>query len=227
MNKEEEEEDDNYLRVPIASFGVITDIQYADVDDGASYNGKRIRHYRNSLNLTTEAINNWIIYESEQNKKLEFVIQLGDLVDFRTQNSKDINADQARDLIYNQFSRLFPNDLNRKLLHIWGNHEMYNWKRSDLLENKMNTARQMGQQMNANGNYFTIGITSKLKMICLDFYEFSAIGYNEDDQTYKEAIEILLKHNKNDDLNSPIGLRGHAQRFTKYNGNKKTKHHFH
>lgn len=38
------------------SFGVISDIQYADSDNGSNYHKTQTRHYRNTLEVTKNAI---------------------------------------------------------------------------------------------------------------------------------------------------------------------------
>lgn len=93
-----------------------------------------------------------------------------------------------------------------------------NFLRQEIVELSLNTAKSLNQNLDANANYYTYDVTSKLKLICLDYYKFSALGYLETDETYKNAYELLNKHNKNEDKNSYNGLRGHAQRFTKFNG---------
>lgn len=52
----------------------------------------------------------------------------------------------------------------------------------------------------------------------MDYYEYSILGYEETHPTYLNALEFLRTHNKNSDLNSVEGMRGHAQRFSAFNG---------
>ncbi|KAK3259762.1 hypothetical protein CYMTET_31255 [Cymbomonas tetramitiformis] len=59
---------------PLFTFGVIADIQYADIDDGASFSGTP-RFYRNSLNVLAEAVGAW------RKRDVDFAIQLGDIID--------------------------------------------------------------------------------------------------------------------------------------------------
>ena len=40
----------------LCSFGVIADVQYADVKDGTSFCGTRVRRYRRSLDILKEAV---------------------------------------------------------------------------------------------------------------------------------------------------------------------------
>ncbi len=59
------------------SFGMIADVQYADLDDGYNYTKTRKRFYRNSINLLCEAIQTW----NHMTPKPAFMLQLGDLID--------------------------------------------------------------------------------------------------------------------------------------------------
>jgi manganese-dependent ADP-ribose/CDP-alcohol diphosphatase len=215
----EDEERQDLSILPKAAFGVITDVQYANVDDGTNYDKTKIRYHRNSLNLVRDAVKSWKKYETDTSTKLKCVIQLGDLVDGKSRALND--SEPAMYKALDEFKEIATSDEsndNAKLLHIWGNHEFYNFKRNKLVEYSLNTARSLQQNVDANANYYFYDITDKLRLICLDFYEFSAIGFDETDETYKQAINLLTHHNKNEDLNSVAGMRGNAMRFSKFNG---------
>jgi manganese-dependent ADP-ribose/CDP-alcohol diphosphatase len=223
QNLEEFEEHQDLSIKPLATFGVLTDIQYADVEDGKSFDGKRNRYYRNSLNLVKEAVANWKNYEKLNQTKLKCIIQLGDLIDGKAKAINDSIPSMQR--VMQELNKLFEGETNDsidrpKLLHIWGNHEMYNFKRTELVDLELNTSKYLKQKesVQRKSNFFIYEITDKLCLICLDYYEFSAIGYEESDTMYKKALAYLMAHNKNKDLNSVDGLRGHAQRFSKFNG---------
>lgn len=199
---------------PLFSFGIITDIQYADHDNATNYVGDKIRYYRNSINLVKEAVNHWQTQLNETN--LKFIIQLGDIIDAKAAKT---NRDDSLKYVLNELKSDFATKINDfKLLHIWGNHEMYCFKRNEILSTELNSAVLYNKENPSTGNYYMIDLTPQIKLICLDFYVFSALGYDESSNEYKEAIELLLKHNHNQDLNSADGLRGHAKRFTKFNG---------
>ena len=207
---------------PKLVFGLLTDVQYADVDDGLSHDELRKRYYRNSLNLVKEAITNWKRFEKDNNCDIKFIIQLGDLVDGKSKPFDDsINCMQK---CLNELNKLFEDkeistDISTKVLHLWGNHEFYCFKRKEIVDLPLNTARYLKQNLDTNGNYYVYDVTDKLRLICLDFYEFSILGYDEDEDIYKRSLDFLRSRNKNEDLNSTDGMRGHAQRFSKFNGN--------
>lgn len=204
---------------PLVSFGLITDIQYADVDNGSSYDKKYTRYYRNSLNLVNEAVKHWRAHEHKYNQKMKFLLQLGDLIDGKC---KSINESlPAMHRVLDELNKLFTgaDDLDTpRLLNIWGNHEFYNFKRKDLLHLPLNTAKKLGQNLNSNANYYALDVTDRLRLICLDFYDYSVLGYDNDDPVYQDAMEYLKSHNKNSDLNSAEGMRGHGARYTAFNG---------
>jgi manganese-dependent ADP-ribose/CDP-alcohol diphosphatase len=219
LNEEDEERLDSSVQLPKAAFGLITDIQYANVDDGTNYDKTKVRYYRNGLNLLKDAVQTWQKYERETHTRLKCILQLGDLIDGKCRHINDSEPAMHKTLA--EFSDIASSDEadgKIKLLHIWGNHEFYNFKRRDLINYPLNTAKSLGQNVAANANYYFYDITDKLRLICLDFYEFSAIGFDETDDVYQRAIAMLTHHNKNEDLNSAAGMRGNAQRFSKFNG---------
>ena len=107
--------------VPLVKFGILADIQYANVEDLEKYG--RFRYYRNSLNLLRSAIKDWQQLKSTSDE-INFILDLGDLVDSIQSGTylEDMN------LILNEIDLLFDNKkvdrADRPLvLHCWGNHE--------------------------------------------------------------------------------------------------------
>ena len=88
---------------PLFSFGLITDIQYADDDDSSVAQGDM--HYRASLAKTEEAV-------AEFNRHdLAFVAHLGDLVDHDLDNATPVLLRLA--------------GLRAPIRHVLGNHDFY------------------------------------------------------------------------------------------------------
>lgn len=58
---------------PHFAFGVVADVQFADIPDGASFAGTP-RHYRSSLTALERGVAVW------QNQNLAFLLQLGDII---------------------------------------------------------------------------------------------------------------------------------------------------
>ena len=217
-DREQDKEERQELRQPNVTFCLLTDIQYADVEDGTSYDKLRARYYRNSLNLVKEAIKNW-----KQIPNIKFLIQLGDLVDGKCKHIND--SKPAMHKVLNELNRLFENDKTQNanetipnLLHIWGNHEFYNFSRDELVLTELNTAKHLNPSVHSKANYYTFRVNDKLKLICLDFYDFSCLGYDESSDEYKKAYDYLTSHNKNEDLDLVDGLNGNDTRFSLMNG---------
>ncbi len=130
----------------------------------------------------------------------------------------ELNRIFDNDTAYSGYKQFCEADSYPKLLHIWGNHEFYNFSRDELVLTELNTAKHLNPSVHSKANYYTFRVNDKLKLICLDFYDFSCLGYDESSDEYKKAYDYLTSHNKNEDLNSVEGMRGHALRFSKFNG---------
>ena len=196
---------------PIISFGLIADIQYADNDDRWNFTKTSLRRYRNALQLVDEACQYWL----NKSPSISFILQLGDIIDgvsFTNQTSiKDLNS------VLETFAKHFP---TVPIYHLWGNHELYNFSRADLLNGPLCS---FDTKDIFPGHYGTITVCPNLRIIALDTYEFSALGVEETSEVYIQAIELLRKHNQNETLNSPTGLRGHQRRFVQFNGGLSSK----
>ena len=198
----------------ISTFGLLADVQYADHDDHTVF-GKQ-RYYRNSLNLVREAMAHW------KRANVKFVVQLGDLIDGKCKLNHDSAPSLRRTLDqFDQLSKDDKSDSNTngvRLLHVWGNHEFYNFKRSDLVKSELNTAHTLAQNLDTNCNYYSYEATDFLKVICLDFYEFSMIGYETTDEKYIEASKYIedLEHTKSEHYTAPHingGIKGHQLKW--------------
>jgi manganese-dependent ADP-ribose/CDP-alcohol diphosphatase len=170
---------------------VITDIQYANVDDGWDFHKRAERHYRNSLTVLKNAIQDW------KNKgEISFIAQLGDLLDGL--NKKYKTSEESLQLLVDQF-------LDFKVHHLVGNHELYNFGRSEL-KNKLCSG------------YYHFSPHPQWKFIILDAFEFCTIQA----ETEQSAIQYLRQHNPNQVEKSRVdwtkGLSGLNQRFMPYNG---------
>ena len=204
----------------IAVFGLITDIQYARCENGISYDKKRIRYYENSVNLVRNAVQAWKKEEKELNTRFKFIIQLGDIIDGKAkQNNESI---ESMNLVLNELKKLFSDDeinkQNLKLLHIWGNHEMYNFKRKELINLELNTAKILQPDYIDDANYYTYDVTDNLRLICLDLYQFSMLGYDKNENIYQECYNFLRQFNPNENLNCEEGLKEEHAKYLEFNG---------
>ncbi|XP_019720013.1 manganese-dependent ADP-ribose/CDP-alcohol diphosphatase [Hippocampus comes] len=205
--------DDSCQRAPLFTFGVIADIQYADMDDGLNFSQTRRRYYRSSLELLRKARESW----SHSAPRPKFIIQLGDIIDGF---NKDRGASsRAVEKVLEEFS-LSPIEVH----HVWGNHEFYNFTRSELLRSKLNSSVLADTSLSgtrAGGDIYAYSFTPfpGFTFVVLDAYDVSLLGVDEDSVQYHGALNWIKQHNNNEDLNSPpVSFDDLEQRFSKFNG---------
>ena len=110
----------------LLSFGLIADIQYADIEDRLNYNKTTWRRYRNSLICLREAVTCW------KGKNLAFVAQLGDIIDgFNSEQNK------SREALNNVLRELHKLPPRVGLVNVLGNHELYNFSKAELAESSL------------------------------------------------------------------------------------------
>ena len=107
-------------------FGLLTDVQYANVDDRLNFEGSTMRYYRNAVKLLEEAVKFW--------KKDEpaFVLQLGDIVEGNHVEKKD--RDSTLQVALDPLKQL-----SCYVCHLWGNHEFYLFSRRELAMSLLNS----------------------------------------------------------------------------------------
>ncbi|XP_040922610.1 manganese-dependent ADP-ribose/CDP-alcohol diphosphatase [Toxotes jaculatrix] len=204
--------DDFAQHEPLFTFGVIADIQYADIDDGYNYSRSRRRYYRNSLQLLRNAQESW----SESAVKPEFILQLGDIIDGF---NKGRNAsDRALDTVLREFSSS-PVEVH----HVWGNHEFYNFSRSALLSSKLNSTPHTDRSLRgarAGSDIYAYHFSPfpGFTFVVLDAYDVSLLGREDSSEQYRKAMHLIKQYNSNEDLNCPPEAGGLLRRFTMFNG---------
>lgn len=179
---------------PEAVLGLLTDIQYCDSDDRVK--GGNMRYYRNSLNIVKNAVNHWKQYESvdSDKNKFKFIINLGDMID---QRSKKVGSKDPKTQMYDVLELLPEPDSEGKpkVLHVWGNHELYAMSREFLLESPLNTRLALNQNTeDLLANCYAVDITENLMLIALDYYDYFVF-----DRSLKQSKDEL-KSNQSDDL---------------------------
>jgi len=107
-------------------FGIISDVQYGDVDDRLNFEGSTMRYYRNSLKLLEKAVGCW------KKSKPDFVLQLGDLIEGNhvKRHDRETTLQSAIDVF---------KQLDCYICHIWGNHEFYLFSRKELEKSLLNS----------------------------------------------------------------------------------------
>lgn len=226
------------------SFGLIADVQYADIEDRFNYSKTKIRYYRNALLSLQGAVKSW----NESPEDLSFVVQLGDLLDgFNLEKGKE-NSGAAAKLLLSELGRA-----TAPVHHVLGNHELFNFTREELFERGfysgyalakkgkyMNitsaSQRSLGLCKNGIDQSFEefcrpLGVSSQnypsfyhfspcegFRALFLDTYDLSVLGYDTDSEIYKKSHQILRSVNKNDEWNSPNNLGFHQRHFVGFNG---------
>ena len=137
---------------PLFTFGVIADVQYADRDDALNFPRTVVRHYRNARTLTRRAYEHWsslpardsCTWNSSSNwPRPDFVLQLGDLIDGwnsrqsgpKSRQPNSSRSHESATVSERAVSALAPyfSALPAPTFHVWGNHELYCFTRSQLL----------------------------------------------------------------------------------------------
>ena len=181
---------------PLLSFGIISDVQYADIPDGCSFLGVP-RYYRHSICVLQRAVQKW------NQEKPKFVLHFGDIVDGFCPKDQSMIAVKK---IVDEFDKF-----NGPVYHMIGNHCLYNLPRDKLLP----LLRIPGHDGRA---YFDFSPIPEYRFVILDGYDISAIGWPEDHPNTLKALKVLQERNPNSDKNSPNGLVGLERRFLKFNG---------
>jgi len=182
---------------PLFSFGVIADVQYADIPDGRSFLGVP-RYYRHSISVLQRAVNRW----NEQGS-IKFSINFGDIIDGYCPKDKSLWAVQK---VLDEF-----NKFDGPTYHMIGNHCLYNLPRSKLVSLlKIST--------DSDHAYYDFSPCPGFRIVVLDAYDFSCLGWPNDHPVTAAAMKLLDEKNPNNDKNSPDGLVGVDRRFVKFNG---------
>ncbi|CAL0330113.1 unnamed protein product [Lupinus luteus] len=187
---------------PLFSFGMISDVQYADILDGRSFLGVP-RYYRHSILVLQRAVKEW-----NNHQKHKFVINFGDIVDGYCPKDESLNTVKK---IVNEFEMF-----NGHVHHLIGNHCLYNLPRSELLP--------LFKIKSLQGHaYYDFSPVPEYRFVVLDGYDNSAIGWPRDHPRTLEALKFLREKNPNEDKNNPTGLVGLERRYLMFNGGASSK----
>jgi manganese-dependent ADP-ribose/CDP-alcohol diphosphatase len=212
---------------PILRIGVLADIQYAPIPDGHSFGGTP-RYYRHSIVAAKHAANHF------QRENVDLVFNLGDIIDGKCQ---DIDKYCQEEEGYVSLNESYEEGLNPghgaldnviealsvykgKILHTYGNHELYNLNREDI-GMKLEIPFVREESGDLVGYYAHDSPCKSIKFVVLDSYDISLMKRSKDTSVkYQKACEILQKNNPNfpGNENSPVGLEGMQKRFVAFNG---------
>ena len=198
---------------PLFRFGVISDVQWGDLPDGASFHGTP-RYYREALVSARRAVSAF------KAAKVDLAIHLGDIVDYHNSHHQG-KSETALAAAIECFD-----DLGVPVLHCIGNHCLYNAPRSKLNELLGINVHKSASQLSGQHSYFTFrpriestrGAGTGYRFVVLDGYDISLLGWPEGHPLHEQAKSILQTHNKNQDMNSNVGLEGLNKRFVRFGG---------
>ncbi|XP_078432522.1 manganese-dependent ADP-ribose/CDP-alcohol diphosphatase-like protein [Wolffia australiana] len=182
---------------PLFSFGVITDIQYADIPDGESFLGIP-RFYHHSVLVLRRAIKTW-----NDHNALSFALNFGDIVDGKCPKSQSLPTVKR---MVNEFDQF-----DGPVHHMIGNHCLYNLPRATLV-------KLLKIPAPSDTAYYHFSPRPGFRIVVLDGYDVSALGRPFDHPLTMVAWKLLEEKNPNSDKNSPEGLTGLARRFLMFNG---------
>lgn len=180
-------------------FGIISDIQYADIPDGRSFHGVP-RYYRNSLVGLQRAVDGW-----QRHGQLDFSIHFGDIIDGFHPKGK---GEDALSVLLAEFERT-----GKPHYHMIGNHCLYNLERPVL-----NERLGLGIGCESGVSYYSAQPHPRVRIIFADGYDVSVLGWPEGHPNREAAEQLLSEKNPNENKNNPPGLEGPDRRFVQFGG---------
>jgi len=188
------------------SFGICADIQYADSADDYNFQKTKIRRYRQSLEIFGDAVKYW----STNQRKIEFALLLGDLLDGKcSATNSQANALESVLSVCSRGPgiRYFPT---------LGNHDYYSFTRPEAHARLFNSIPETSHDK----LFYDFTPHPEWRFISLDAYDISLIGASSVEHL-EIAKSILKRENPND-----VAVSGHwfdnlprdKYRFVPYNG---------
>jgi manganese-dependent ADP-ribose/CDP-alcohol diphosphatase len=213
---------------PLLTLGVLSDAHYADVADALSAWGVR-RHYRASLDVVRQAVADWARVPTSDGG-VAAVVHLGDAVDGKARGAPG-GAAAAFDAVTGALGAL-----GRPVYYLLGNHAFYSAARPELLRRyniptaaaaampSTSTSEEALGVLSAGGNgsaYFAVRPAKGVRLLFLDSYAESTIGWPEGDARREGAQALLSAHNPAPPGNGqkdPGKLKGAQRRWVSLGG---------
>lgn len=163
----------------LCAFGVIADVQYADIDNGMNYSQTAHRYYRRSLELVKTAVADW----STGKWRAEFVLQLGDLIDGL--NARLGASGSALDTVMSELTRG-----DHVVYHVLGNHDLYNFSHDEFVTHdhmisSFINERGISTPSPGTSGYYHFSPAKGFRVVVLDNYEISMLGQAETSDSYR------------------------------------------
>ena len=196
---------------PLFRFGLISDIQYGDFEDGMNFSKTENRWFRASRQHARSAVDFW----NQQNPQPHFILQLGDFIDGQSSGTYGQGLALDQPVSQKAFNELFEefSSLQMPIYHCIGNHELYNFNYTQL---------KTLLSLPSEDAYYHFSPHPQWRVIILNPYRISEMC-EPDSFGYQEAIRILSENNPNyapnaNGVNFFTGLEGVNQRFVPFNG---------
>jgi len=196
-------------QTPKLRVGILSDIQYAPIEDGYSYGGVP-RYYKHALSTAKLASSHF------EEENMDCVINLGDTIDGKCLDVPG-GGREALDDVLNALEgyKCGP------ILHTYGNHELYSLSREELAE-RLNVPFVMEEDglckdLVGYWSYASHGV----RFVIIDSYDISLLDRCKiNSSKRKEAEQLLSTYNPNypEAENSPNGLDGLNKRYVGFNG---------
>lgn len=197
---------------PLFRFGLISDTQYADIDDDFNFQKTKMRRHRQSLEILRSAVSSF------NHRNVDFSILLGDTVDGKAAGLgiQQRNIDDIFSLTKTMAQSPFH--------YAFGNHDYYCFNRQQLFRlmspHFLSPSSYIGGGCSPNRLYYDFSPAVGWRVLMIDSYDVSLIGYSSP-TNLASAQQILAKNNPND-LNVSGGwfknLPVDKYRYVPYNG---------
>lgn len=188
---------------PHFRFGVIADVQYANVPDALNFQGTKYRRYKQSLDIFEEAVSTWNTMALNDRNTPMFSVVLGDIVDGKSRDSEEGGC-------LSHFREILASAQN-PCYFTFGNHCHYSMGRSEIYElfcPKLNASSNningltnsvvgKGGSCSPSKIYYDWSPAPGWRFISLDAYDVSLIGASSE-HNRKQAKELLDRNNPND-----------------------------
>jgi manganese-dependent ADP-ribose/CDP-alcohol diphosphatase len=177
--------------LPLLTFGLIADVQYADIDDGASFDRSEERFYRESLLHARRAAESWAVSGAT------FIVNLGDTIDGANARLPVPKGDEALATV---LSTLSPERARLPVFHTLGNHELLNFSRErakSLLS--LPPTAVLGAD-DTRSMYYHVDPAPGWRLVVLDVYDVAFNSHHESGEPspqHAAAIDLLRAHNPN------------------------------
>ncbi|KAJ9456322.1 Manganese-dependent ADP-ribose/CDP-alcohol diphosphatase [Diplonema papillatum] len=194
----------------LARFGLISDVQYADLGDAYNFGKTGIRRYRSALRALRHAVDSWTDPETPP---VSFVASLGDLID--QQNEALGQSREALRAVLSEFGKVAE---VCPVWHLFGNHELYNFTQDEVTRLVPGILGDTGEA------YHSFTPVPGWRVVILNSYDIHCIVDKEEPACAEGAFRWLERHNANDvrakrgTVNWGAGLAHGKAHYVPFNG---------